>query len=100
MSRKPGLEIANVLKVVPSEVSMDVVKSHNEGLVKFTISQNAEGVLFSVAISLVTNLPSFMETPIWRSVYIYNMRCVRERLKHVQCSLEERTIAPFCSKPV
>lgn len=42
--RKPGSAIPNMLKAIPSPAHMAIVKLHKEGLVKFTVSQNVDGL--------------------------------------------------------
>jgi len=44
VSRKPGMAIPNMLKAIPSPTHMAMVKLHKEGLVKFTVSQNVDGL--------------------------------------------------------
>ena len=44
VSRKPGKAIPNMLKAIPSPTHMAMVKLHKEGLVKFTVSQNVDGL--------------------------------------------------------
>lgn len=43
--RKPGASfLADMLKAIPSPSHMAIVKLHKEGLVKFTVSQNVDGL--------------------------------------------------------
>lgn len=44
VARKPGAAIPNMLKAIPSPAHMAIVKLHKEGLVKFTVSQNVDGL--------------------------------------------------------
>ena len=44
VARKPGVSLPNMLKAIPSAAHMAVVKLHKEGLVKFTVSQNVDGL--------------------------------------------------------
>lgn len=43
-ARKPGAAIPNMLRAIPSPAHMAIVKLHKEGLVKFTVSQNVDGL--------------------------------------------------------
>ena len=45
VARKPGAAvIGNMLKAIPSSAHMAIVQLHKQGLVKFTVSQNVDGL--------------------------------------------------------
>lgn len=44
VSRKPGAALPNMLKAIPSLSHMAIVQMHKEGMVKFTVSQNVDGL--------------------------------------------------------
>ena len=42
--RAPGVALANILHAIPSKTHMAIVKLHEAGLAKFTVSQNIDGL--------------------------------------------------------